>query len=246
MIRSMYEAASAMMAQMARQLSIANNLSNVATPGYKAEHVAVDDFHEMILSRISGDDQTVVGDLSTAVRLDDPVVDLSQGALYETGNPLDLAIAGDAFFAVQTPDGTQYTRNGAFHLDANRQLVTLDDMPVLSENGPLTIPEGEVWVNADGSIDVDGVEVGRLQLAAFDAEALVTPVGNTRYTIEGTGTPSATAGVSQGFLEQSNVDLNQVMVDMMAANRSYAIAQQMLQLSDQTLGIAVSDLGKVG
>jgi flagellar basal-body rod protein FlgG len=246
MIRSIYEAASAMMAQMARQLSISNNLSNVATPGYKAEHVAIDDFHEMYLNRISGDASTPIGTLSTAVRLDQPVVDLSQGSLIETGNPLDLAIAGDAFFAVQTADGVQYTRNGAFHLDANRQLVTLDGLPVLGENGPITVPDGEVWVSADGTVSVDGADVARLQLMAFGADPAVEPAGNNRFIITGDGVPSETAGVSQGFLEQSNVDLNQVMVDMLAANRSYAMAQKMLQMSDQTLGLAVTDLGKVG
>lgn len=246
MIRSMYAAASAMMAQMARQMSISNNLSNVSTPGYKAETGALDDFQNLFLTRMSGDDSAPVGDLSTAIRLDQPGVDLSQGALAETGNALDFAIAGDAFFAVQTPDGTRYTRNGAFRLDANRQLVTSDGLPVLGENGPITVPLGEVRVEPDGQLSVNDAPVDRLQLVAFDPAAAVTPVGNNRYTVAGPGAPSATAGVSQGFLEQSNVDLNQSMVDMLAANRSYALAQRMLQLSDQSLGLAVNDLGRVG
>jgi flagellar basal-body rod protein FlgG len=246
MIRSTYDAASAMMAQMARQLSISNNLSNVSTPGYKEETVAVDDFREMYLNRLTGDDSAGVGSLSTGVRLAMPVVNLSQGALSETGNPLDLAIAGNAFFGVQTPDGVQYTRNGSFQRNAEGQLVTGDGMHVLGQNGPITIPDGEVWVGADGTISVDGTDIDTLQLTTFGDDPAITPVGNGRYTFEGEGSQSDTAGVSQGYLEQSNVDLNKAMTEMLAASRSYSIAQKMLQLSDQTLGLAVNDLGKVG
>jgi flagellar basal body rod protein FlgG len=118
-------------------------------------------------------------------------------------------------------------------------------MPVLGENGPIVVPAGEPWVGADGTLSVDGVDVARLQLITFGAEPEIAPAGNNRFTITGQGAPSETAGVSQGFLEQSNVDMNQVMVDMLAANRSYAVAQRMMQMADQTLGLAVNDLGKV-
>ncbi len=245
MIRSLYQAASAMMAQMSRQLSISNNLSNATTPGYKAEIGTVEDFRDMLLNRIVGDDAREVGSLSTAVRLDQPQIDLAQGALVDTGNALDLAIAGDAFFAVRTPDGVQYTRNGSFHLDAQRTLVTSDGLPVLGEDGPITVPEGEIYVDPDGTVRAGGQVAGRLQLIAFDPNAEVQPVGNGRYAIAGQGRPSATAGVSQGFLEQSNVDLTQQMVDMLSASRSYALAQQMFQISDDSLRMTVNDVGRV-
>ena len=151
MIRSVYEAASAMMAQMARQLTISNNLSNVSTPGYREETLAVEDFREMYLNRISPDgDVSAVGGLSTAVRMERTGINLAQGALMETGNILDLAIAGGAFFAVQTPAGaTEYTRNGQFKLNNDRQIVTNDGALVLGENGPITVPAGEIFVDAD-------------------------------------------------------------------------------------------------
>jgi flagellar basal-body rod protein FlgG len=246
MIRSMYESASGMMAQMARQLAITNNLSNVSTPGYKAEQTSMDAFKELFLNRMDGDGTTSVGTLSTAVRLDQPKLDLSQGALVETGRPLDLAIAGDAFFAVQTPDGVQYTRNGSFQRDASGQLTTLDGLPVLGANGPISVPDGTLQVDADGTLSVNGQTVDKLQLVAFGSDAQLTPQANGLYASSTAGTPSPTAGVSQGFLEQSNVDINQTMVDMLSANRSYAMAQRMLQLADQSLGTAVNDVGKVG
>lgn len=246
MIRSVYEAAAAMMAQMARQLMISDNLSNATTPGYKQETGNIDDFQQMLLNRIAGSDISPIGDLSTAVRLDNPGTDLSQGSLVETGNPLDLAIAGNALFAIQTPDGVQYTRDGTFHLDPNRQLVTSDGLPVLGVNGPLTLPQGTVRVETDGTVRVDNTIVGQLQLVEFPSDAAIQRVGNNRFAIDGQGTRSQTAGVSQGFLEQSNVDVTQAMVDMLAAARSYALAQRVLQLSDSSLQLAVNDLGRVG
>lgn len=245
MIRSIYQAASAMMAQMARQLTISTNLSNVDTPGYRQQLSGVSDFREMLLSRVAGADVRLIGSISTAVRLDQPELDLSQGALVETGQPLDLAIAGAAFFTVQTPQGLQYTRDGRFRLDEQRRLVTADGYPVLGEGGPITIPPGDVWVDPDGTVRVNDQVVGRLLLTEFPADAQLQLVEQNRYTSDVAGTPSQTAGVSQGFLEQSNVDITRAITDMLAANRSYALAQRALQLADDSLRLAVNEIGKI-
>ena len=245
MIRSIYQAASAMMAQMARQLTISTNLSNVDTPGYRQQLSGVNDFREMLLNRIAGADVRLIGSISTAVRLDQPELDLSQGALVETGRPLDLAITGAAFFTVQTPEGLQYTRDGRFRLDEQRRLVTADGYPVLGEGGPITIPPGDVWVDPDGTVRVNDQVVGRLLLTEFPADAQLQLVEQNRYTSDVAGTPSQTAGVSQGFLEQSNVDITRAITDMLAANRSYALAQRALQLADDSLRLAVNEIGKI-
>lgn len=245
MIRSIYQAASAMMAQMARQLTISTNLSNVDTPGYRQQLSGVSDFREMLLSRVAGADVRLIGSISTAVRLAQPELDLSQGALVETGQPLDLAIAGAAFFTVQTPQGLQYTRDGRFRLDEQRRLVTADGYPVLGEGGPITIPPGDVWVDPDGTVRVNDQVVGRLLLTEFPADAQLQLVEQNRYTSDVAGTPSQTAGVSQGFLEQSNVDITRAITDMLAANRSYALAQRALQLADDSLRLAVNEIGKI-
>jgi flagellar basal-body rod protein FlgG len=245
MIRSIYQAASAMMAQMARQLTISTNLSNVDTPGYRQQLSSVNDFREMLLSRVAGADVRLIGSISTAVRLDQPELDLSQGALVETGRPLDLAIAGAAFFTVQTPEGLQYTRDGRFRLDEQRRLVTADGYPVLGEGGPITIPPGDVWVDPDGTVRVNDQVVGRLLLTEFPADAQLQLVEQNRYTSDVAGAPSQTAGVSQGFLEQSNVDITRAITDMLAANRSYALAQRALQIADDSLRLAVNEIGKI-
>lgn len=245
MIRGMYQSAAALMAQMSRQIMVSDNLANVTTPGYKAKRTTVGDFREMMLNRISEGTSTPIGALSIAVRPEQPEFDLRQGALVETGRPLDLAIAGPAFFAIQTPDGVQYTRDGSFGLDANRQLVTADGLPVLGIGGPIVIPEGEIRVEPDGTILVDGEAVGQIQMIEFPDDAPMTAVGQNRFIIDAGGELSEVAGISQGFLEQSNVDLNQTMVEMLAAGRSYALAQRMLQVSDSTLGLAVNEIGRI-
>jgi flagellar basal-body rod protein FlgG len=124
--------------------------------------------------------------------------------------------------------------------------VTNDGALVLGETGPIVLPAGDIWVDADGSVRVDGEQVARLQLTAFADGAEFTAAGNSRYRVAGDGVTSETAGVSQGYLEGSNVDVGQAQVDMMAASRGYQMAQRMLQLSDQSLALAVSDIGKVG
>ncbi len=245
MIRSIYQAASAMMAQMARQLAISTDLSNVDTPGYRQQLSGVHDFREMLLNRIAGGDARPIGSISTAVRFDQPQPDLSQGALVETGRPLDLAIAGAAFFTVETPQGLRYTRDGRFRLDEQRRLATADGYPVLGEGGPITIPPGDVSVDPDGTVRVNDQVVGRLLLTEFPAGARFQLVEQNRYTSDAAGVPSQTAGVSQGFIEQSNVDITRALTDMLAANRSYALAQRALQLADDSLQLAVNEIGKV-
>ncbi|MDI3340327.1 MAG: flagellar hook-basal body protein [Sphaerobacter sp.] len=245
MIRSMYQAASALMAQLTRQLTIGENLANASTPGYRARRTTVHDFREMFVSRVAGETQTPVGPISTAVRPDELAISLAQGSLVETGRPLDLAIAGTAFFAVQTPEGVRYTRDGRFHLDAQRRLVTSDGYPVLGLTGPLTLPEGDIHVTADGTILVNNAPVGQLQLVEFPPDAAFEPTGQNRFAVDAAGQQSQTAGVSQGFVEQANVDLTQNMVEMLEASRSYALAQRMLQVSDATLGLAVNEVGRV-
>jgi len=245
MIRTLYEAAAAMMAQFARQLALSNDLSNAQTPGYRREIGRVNDFQEMLLSRIGGGQAQLVGPVSTAVRYDQPTVDERQGALVETGRPLDLAITGRAFFTIQTPQGVQYTRDGRFQLNAQRQLVTTDGMPVLGVNGPITIPAGDVAVDPDGTVRVNGQTVGQLLLTDLPANATLTPVGQNRFTANAAGQPAQGSGVSQGFLEQSNVDITQTLTEMLAASRSYALAQRALQLADDSLRLAVNDVGRV-
>lgn len=245
MIRTIYQAAAGMMAQFARQLTLSTNLANIDTPGYKQDESTIRDFQQLFLLRLGHGQASPVGTLSTAVRWDQPRIDTAQGALVETGRSLDLAIAGTAFFAIQTPDGVEYTRDGRFQLDAQRRLVTADGYPVLGEQGPLVLPPGDVWVEPDGTVLVGDQVIGRLLLVEFPPETQFERGRGNRLRTAAAGTPSQTAGVSQGFLEAANVDLTKTLTDMLAATRSYQLAARTLQLADETLRLAVNSVGRV-
>jgi flagellar basal-body rod protein FlgG len=245
MLRGLYTAASGMMAQMTRQGIVANNLANATTPGYKQDIATQGFFQRLFLSRLDPAGASPLGALGSSAGAVSAHADFAQGALSDTGGELDLALTGDGFFAVQTPDGLQVTRNGAFGRDAEGRLTTTDGALVLGVDGPLTLPPGRVRVEGDGAISVDGQPAGRLQIVRFEADQL-DKVGAGRFAPRAGAAPQpATAAVNQGFLEASNVDLTRAVTDMMAASRSYEANQRMLQIQDDLLGKAVNEVGRL-
>lgn len=254
MIRGIYAAASGMVANFRRQLILTNNISNVSTPGYKQDVTASSEFANLLIAT-DGEAQSgalgpwdFVGPTGAGTELDAVRLDPSQGALTETGNPLDLAISGPGYFAVQTPSGTVYTRNGTFFRDSLGRLSTADGGLVLGENGPIQIPAGEIVVGWDGTLTAGNDVAGRIRVVDFGPEENMIKLGNNYLAPENAGAqeqPAAGAAISQGFLEHSNVDLAKAMVDVMSAMRSYEASQKMIQLQDQTLAAAVNEVGKV-
>jgi flagellar basal-body rod protein FlgF len=230
MDRGLYLAASGMLAEQVRQNQIANDLSNASTPGYKSDRTTQQSFGSMLLQS-SATGQTI-GSQTTAVQVTAEVTDWTPQAVKDTGEALDLAIVGDGFFAVQTGQGTRYTRNGQFNANAQGQLVTGSGDRVLGRNGrPLTI-------GADGKIDPRQVDVVLLTNPAKVGENLVT------------GTPGRPAGlvagtVRSGALEGSGADPTRALVDMIASMRAYESGQKVIQTIDASLGKAVSDVGRV-
>jgi flagellar basal-body rod protein FlgG len=249
MIRGWYTAASGMVAQMARQLSNAANLANLSTPGYRQVNVRVEEFQDMLLSHFESTGEFTLGDLSTAVAMAPFEIDPTQGALRETGQPLDMALSGAGFFVVQGDEGIEYARNGVFTLEPGGRLVTADGRQV---NGvgdvPITIPPerlGEVWIAADGAIQAGEDVLGQLRLVEFADPALIESNGSNRYTTDQDALVAADTAVHQGYLEMSNVDVSQTTVDLMEAQRAYDIAQRMVQMQDETLQMTVRDIGRV-
>jgi flagellar basal-body rod protein FlgF len=230
MDRGLYLAASGMLAEQVRQDQIANDLANASTAGYKAERTTQQSFGQMLLTNsVTGQR---IGNVTTAVGVTGTVTDWTPGMLKDTGEPLDFGINGDGFFAVQTGDGTRYTRNGEFTSDAQGRLTTLDGGLVLGRNNqPVTL-------GADGKVDP------RL----LNVVTLTNPekVGNSYVT----GTPGAVAGqvagsVRAGALEASSADPTQSMVDMMESLRAYESGQKVIQTIDETLGKAASSVGSL-
>jgi flagellar basal-body rod protein FlgF len=251
MIKGLYAAASAMLAGLTRQNLLSHNLSNVDTPGFRQILTALDDFLMTDVSTTPGmglDNRLrALGDLGLGTETAPETGDFTQGALKQTGQPLDLAIQGAGFFRVQTPNGERYTRDGRFIRDANGQLVTVDGYAVLSNAGaPITLPGGEVSVAPDGTISVNGQTMARLGLAAFadPATELTRDLPNT-FAPAGAPTGTDAGTVQQGFLEMANVNPAQLMTQMVAVGRAYEAAQQLVRVQDDLLGRAIATLGRL-
>ena len=230
MDRGLYIAASGMLAEQTRQDQIANDLANASTAGYKADRTVTRSFGSLLLdnSRTGAN----IGSQWTAVQVTGQATDWTPAPLTDTGQPLDFGITGEGFFAVRTGQGTRYTRNGQFHADANRQLVTQTGDPVLGRNNqPIT-------VGTDGKVDPRQLDVVLLNNPKKAGDNYVT------------GTPGAVAGlvagqVRSGALEDSGADATTSIVDMMQSMRAYESGQKVIQAIDETLGKAVTQVGTV-
>jgi flagellar basal-body rod protein FlgF/flagellar basal-body rod protein FlgG len=174
---------------------------------------------------------------------------MAQGALQSTGNPLDLAIEGQGFFQVQTPNGLRYTRDGSFHRAPNGQLVTAADEPVLSTAGqPISVPPGEVTVGADGVLSVAGGTVATVGVFTFPAGAELTPEGANRYVAPQGVAPALakTASVHQGSIEEANQDVIQGSLDLIVMQRQAEMMQKALTVFHTEFNkIATEDLPRV-
>lgn len=227
MLRGLYAAASGMMTQLARQEVLADNLANAGTAGFRRVQTAIGQFQQD-LAAAAGATGTAAG----GVGLQGAGLDTSAGVLVRSDNPLDLALSGNAFFTIQTPRGVAYTRDGRFRLDADRRLVTGRGDAVLGQSGPLTLPAGTVAVTASGQVSVDGKPVDTLRLAE---PAQPQPLGDGLYSSAATR-PATAFTVSQGMVEQSNVNAIQEMGRMMNGNRLYEANATALGSQDSSLG----------
>jgi flagellar basal-body rod protein FlgF len=241
MIRGVYASASGLDALLRRQEAMSQNLANLNTPGFKQELSLLQDWADSPLvaeDAISPD--PAIGALPTGVNGSELRIDYSQGPLETTGRSLDVAILGDGFFRVQTPQGERLTRDGSFHRDSSGHLVTADGNFLLGDNGPIQIGEGSPSITEDGNIYLPGATgpAARISLVrADDPAGLVREADN--LLAPGTAAlqplaPGAT-NLKQGLLEQANVDVSAVMVTMMMALRSYESVQRSLKMQDETI-----------
>lgn len=237
MLEGMYSAAAGMAAQQQRLDAIANDLANTSTTGYKRERV---DFRDLVYV---ADDLSGAARSGTGAAVSEAGRAFEQGAMQQTGSPLDLAIEGDGFFRVRRPDGTiALTRSGNFSLDANGRMTTTQGDLL---DPPITIPRGaaadRVEIGADGSVRADGRAVGRIALVSVRATAQLQSIGDSLFlptAASGPVTAGAAGQVRQGMLEASNVDVGQAMVAMIDAQRTFQLTSQAIRMSDQLLEIA--------
>ena len=253
MLKGLYAAASAMLANLSEQGVLSHNMANLNTPGFREVLTSLTPFETTTVDSNPAYEPTLrsqmLGQLGLGVQASDTLTSFSQGALQQTGQPLDLAIQGDGFFTVQTQAGTRYTRDGRFQRDANGQMVTVDGYHVLGANGAaLSLPAGQVSVSSTGQIAVNGQAAGQLGLATFANPttdlARDGQSGNMFQAV--TGPAAGAAGsVQQGYLETSNLDVSQLMTQMISVGRAYEAAQRMVQVQDTLLGKSISSLGGV-
>ncbi len=252
MIKGLYSAASAMLANLARQGALAHNIANLNTPGFKQVLTPLQDFIQTAEITPFGPTATAqplrwIGNLGLGVEALPEETDYSDGALQETGQPYDLAIHGPGFFRIQTPNGERYTRDGRFDRDAAGNLVTLDGYPVLDTGGqPINLPEGDLSVALDGTLMVNGQAAGQLGLASFaDPAAELTRDLPNLFAAAGAPTGQEIGLVQQGVLEMANANPANLMTQMVAVTRAYEAAQTMVKTQDELLGKTISSLGGV-
>ncbi len=258
MIRGLYTAASGLILGLRRQEVVADNLANIATPGYKGETSAAAAF-ESVLARSVGNEpipipltfQRRLGVVGTGAYQDARGVDMSGGTLNASGRMLDLGISGPGFFVVGTPDGPRYTRDGRFEADATGRLVTGDGDPLLGlDGGPISVTGDEVIVLATGEVVVDGETRGTLQTVELDPTRIIRARGTQFEIAIGAApvasAPSAATQIRQGMLEEANVDIARAATNMLANQRTFGANQTVFSTTDETLAQAVRDVGRVG
>ena len=240
-----YSACTALISRMQALDTIANNLANTSTAGFRAEH----NVFSSVLASKGGLDQSP---LNQAVNdygiMSGTTLDQGQGALQKTGNALDVGIEGQGYFVVQTANGPMYTRNGAFQVSSKGQLVTANGDAVMGEKGVITMLPGEVSISANGTISSNGALSGKLKVVEFPAGTELTSVGDTYYSAPpNTAAPATNSNVRQGMLESSNVNPVASMVELVTAQRSAEMMQRALSMFNSEIDkTATQELPKVG
>lgn len=227
MISGMYNLIDGSMTQQLRFETIANNMANSNTNGFKKDIVS---FYEALdMKSISN-------------------TDFSQGHLRYTGNELDVALSSKGFFKVKTPNGLRYTRDGAFSINAEGNLVTGNGDTVLGQNGPITIEGGDVHIGNDGQVVVNNESVDKILVVDFDEPQLLRKEGGSYYSYQGEQKGISTesdAQIQQKYLEGSNVNPTQEIIKMIETYRAFESVEKAIQSIDALTGKMVNDYGSV-
>jgi flagellar basal-body rod protein FlgG len=271
-----------MVAQMHRMDVLANNLANVDLTGYKRDTAVHKAFPEMLIRRMNDDHvykfpfgsvdvAPVVGRLGTGVETNEVYTVFEQGAMQETGNDFDLALDGEGFFSVMTPQGERYTRNGSFVLGKEGLLLTKQGYPVLGENGPIRLKKNNFVVDKQGRIFQNAAlagnpdrlvsmqeneweavdQVDTLRIVDFKRVRYLEKQGASLWRTSDESGEAASIpeperpAVHQGFLEAANVNPVTSMVEMIEVNRAYEANQRLIRTEDNLLGRLINETTKV-
>lgn len=241
---SLFPVLSGALAQEKNLEVITNNLSNLNSTGFKKDLSLLS-----ALDPLGSDQPNQTGGkdpLPAFGYIDGTSTDFSPGVIKQTGSPLDVAVDGENFLTVQTPAGIRYTRNGSFNLNSEGQIVTQSGFPVLGSSGPIILPPGQINIDSEGRVSVDGVEIDTLQVVQFPDLKTLRKTEGTMFDASGVApAPSTEKRIRQGFLEGSNVNPVEEMVAMIRVMRLYEASQKVIQTTDEMASKATNDLGKV-
>lgn len=223
---------------LARQMDvIAHNIANANTPAYNSEKMV---FLDYLIQPQHKEPMNFVQDYGT-------YRDLSEGPMSPTGNPLDVAISGEGYFSIQTPDGVRYTRHGRFMLNPDSQIVDGQGQPLLNASGsPITVPVGEkVTIANDGTVSTPNGALGQIGIVTFADQQKMAREANGLYSAEGQPSqPAEKATLLQGTLEQSNVEAIVEMTRMIEVSRSYESASRFLNSEHERQLRAIRAMGR--
>lgn len=221
---------------------VTNNLANASTTGYKQDVTVVANFGELLKKNMNAIELTGMDNSAQVVVNDNPTLAIKQKTNFAKGNlartdmEFDFALDGNGFFAVSTPNGVRYTRNGSFTVDAEGILKTKDGAIVLGQNGPIKIKGNKFEVKEDGTILVNNQVVDKLAIVDFQDYGALVKEGATYFKLSrDTQQIPANTRVLQGFLETSNVNPIKEMVNMVNILRSFEMSQKVLQSQDEQM-----------
>ena len=237
--------------------SIANNLANVNTTGYKRDLLAFKDTfamyaHDQIIEPVThlrAKPMFPEPQHLARTRLAVSQTDFEQGPLKVTGAPFDVAISGEGFFKVRTPDGDFFSRNGHFRLTAEGTMITEQGYPVLGDGGEITVPGGFKNINIaeDGRVFADNNLIGQISLVSVDEPKNLEKMGHNLFKTKNGATVNEEPSqgfMAQGFLEAANVDAVYEMVNMIEAQRHFEALSKIMQTSDTIDKEATQKVGK--
>lgn len=258
MVKGLYAAYNGMLNEQNRMDIMTNNLANATTVGFKKEGTTSQSFDDVLAVKIKDESvglSTVqrIGINNPGVKIGENYTDYTQGSFRVTGNTYDLALSGEGFFAIEFTNkagetSTKYTRAGQFTLNKEGYLVTQEGDYVLdTANRRIRLDTlHDASISKNGTITQEGRTIARIQVTDFENYDYLEKYGETYYQpIEGARTITADATVNSGYLEMSNVQTVTEMVNMISITRAYESNQKIMQTIDNTLDIAVNQLGKL-
>ena len=204
--------------------AISNNLANINTTAFKRDMISFDEVFNEVLS----------------------ATDFSPGPGRHTGNELDVTLNGAGFFKIQTSEGIRYTRDGSFRLDGDGNLVNQQGDKVLGQNGTIPIQDGHVTIDKDGNVLVENETVDKILVVDFQKQELLKKQGYSYYKYEGEEVDIISPeeiSLQQGYVEQSNVNPTEEMIQMIEAYRAYESVQKAIQTMDEITNQLIADTG---